>query len=165
MAGLTSLLNVARDALTAQSYGLGVTGSNISNASTPGYVRRVALLQTQALGTQTNGSVVASGLQRVTNDFVERREYAATGLSNAATARDQTLASVESLFNDTGGTGLGASLSDLFSSFSGLANNPTDATSRSNVLATADAFAQRVNASGDALARAKQDLATQAQQT
>jgi flagellar hook-associated protein 1 FlgK len=165
MAGLTSLLNVARDALTAQSYGLGVTGSNISNASTPGYVRRVALLQTQALGTQTGGSVVASGLQRVTNDFIERREYAATGLSSAATARDQTLTSVESLFNDSGGTGLGASLSNLFSSFSGLANNPTDGTSRNNVLASADAFAQRVNATGSALALAKQDLATQAQQT
>ncbi|MEO8905633.1 MAG: flagellar hook-associated protein FlgK [Polyangiaceae bacterium] len=165
MAGLTSLLNVARDALTAQSYGLGVTGSNISNASTPGYVRRVALLQTQALGTQTGGSVVASGLQRVTNDFIERREYAATGLSSAATARDQTLASVESLFNDTGGTGLGASLSNLYSSFSGLANNPTDGTSRTNVLAAADAFTQRVNATGSALAQAKQDLTTQARQT
>ncbi|MEP7052772.1 MAG: flagellar hook-associated protein FlgK [Pseudomonadota bacterium] len=165
MAGLTSLLNVARDALTAQSYGLGVTGSNISNASTPGYVRRVALLQTQALGTQTNGSVVASGLQRVTDDFIERREYAATGLSTAATARDQTLASVESLFNDSAGTGLGSSLSDLFSSFSGLANNPTDGTSRNNVLASAGAFAERVNATGEALARAKQDLTTQAQQT
>ena len=165
MAGLTSLLNVARDALTAQSYGLGVTGSNISNASTPGYVRRVAQLQTQALGTQTNGSVVASGLQRVTDDFVERREYAATGLSSAATTRDQTLASVESLFNDSGGTGLGASLSNLFSSFAGVANNPTDGTTRSNVLAAADAFTQRVNATGNALAQAKQDLTTQAQQT
>ncbi|MEO7037457.1 MAG: flagellar hook-associated protein FlgK [Polyangiaceae bacterium] len=165
MAGLTSLLNVARDALTAQSYGLAVTGSNISNASTPGYVRRVALLQTQALGTQTGGSVVASGLQRVTDDFVERREYAATGLSSAATTRDQTTASVESLFNDSAGTGLGTSLSNLFSSFSGLANNPTDGTTRTNVLAAADAFTQSVNATGTALDQAKQDLTTQAQQT
>ncbi len=57
MAGLTQLLNVARDALTAQSYGLNVTGQNISNASTPGYVRRVALLETQNLGTQSGGGV------------------------------------------------------------------------------------------------------------
>jgi flagellar hook-associated protein 1 FlgK len=162
---LSSLLNVARDALTAQSYGLSVTGSNISNASTPGYVRRVALLQTQDLGSQTNGSVVATGLQRVTDDFVERREYAATGTASAATARDQTLASVESLFNDTGGTGLGSSLSNLFSSFSKLADNPSDTTTRSNVLAAADAFTQRVNDTGNAVSQAQLDLKTQAQQT
>ncbi len=165
MAGLTSLLNVARDALTAQSYGLAVTGSNISNASTPGYVRRVALLQTQNLGTQTNGSVVATGLQRVTNDFVERREYAATGLASAATSRDQTLASVESLFNDTSGAGLGSSLSNLFSSFSALANNPSDGTTRANVLSAATAFTERVNATGNAISQAQADLKTQAQQT
>jgi len=165
MAGLTSLLNVARDALTAQSYGLGVTGSNISNATTPGYVRRVALLQTQDLGSQASGSVVATGLQRVTDDFIERREYAATGQSSAATTRDQTMASVESLFNDTGGTGLGSSLSNLFSSFSSLANNPNDTTTRSNVLSAADAFSQTVNNAGNAIAQAQNDLKTQAQQT
>src|SRR5258708_3337794 len=103
---LTQLLNTARDALTAQTYGLNVTGQNISNASTPGYVRRVALLETQTLGTPTSGSVVATGLQRVTDDFIERREFAATGQNSAATTRDQSLASIESLFNDTSGTGL-----------------------------------------------------------
>jgi flagellar hook-associated protein 1 len=162
---LTQLLNTARDALTAQSYGLNVTGQNISNASTPGYVRRVALLETQALGTQTSGSVVATGLQRVTNDFIERQEFAATGQSSAATSRDQTLASVEALFNDTTGTGLGSSLSNVFSSFSALASNPTDGTTRQNVLDAAGAFSQRVNATGNAIAQASADLKTQAQQT
>jgi flagellar hook-associated protein 1 FlgK len=165
MAGLTQLLNTARDALTAQSYGLNVTGENISNASTPGYVRRVAVLQTQTLGTQTSGSVVATGLQRVTDDFIERREFAATGTSSAATSRDQTLASVEGLFNDASGTGLGSSLSDVFSSFSALAANPNDTTTRQNVLDAASAFSDRVNSTGDAIAQASTDLRTQAQQT
>jgi flagellar hook-associated protein 1 FlgK len=65
MAGsLTSLLNTARDGLTAQSYGLNVTGQNVANVNTPGYVRREALLETRALGTQTTGSVNAAGLRR-----------------------------------------------------------------------------------------------------
>jgi flagellar hook-associated protein 1 FlgK len=165
MASLTQLLNTARDALTAQSYGLNVTGQNISNASTPGYVRRVAELQTQSLGTQTSGSVVATGLQRVTNDFIERREYQATGMSSAATARDQTLASTEALFNDSSGTGLGSSLSNLFSSFSALASNPNDATTRANVLSAASAFSDRANQTGNALAQAQQDLRQRAQDT
>ena len=165
MAGLNQLLNTARDALAAQSYGLNVTGQNISNASTPGYVRRTAQLETLNLGTQTTGSVVATGLKRVTDDFIERREFAATGQSSAAKTRDQTLASVEALFNDTSGTGLGASLSNVFSSFSALAANPTDTTTRQNVLDAADAFSQRVNAIGNAVAQASSDLRTQAQQT
>jgi len=165
MSSLTQLLNTARDALTAQTYGLNVTGQNISNASTPGYVRRVAELETQTLGTQTSGSVVATGLKRVTDDFVERREFAATGQSSAASTRDQALQSVEALFNDANGTGLGSALSDVFSSFSALAANPNDTTTRQSVLNAADAFSQRANATGDALAQASSDLKTQAQQT
>lgn len=163
MAGLTQLLNVARDALTAQSYGLNVTGQNISNASTPGYVRRVAQLETQNLGTQSGGGVHAVGLQRVTNDFIERRENQATGTSSAATTRDQSLASIEALFNDGGGTGLGSALNDVFASFSALAANPNDTTTRANVLAAAGAFADRANATGNTLAQTSIDLKQQAQ--
>jgi flagellar hook-associated protein 1 FlgK len=165
MAGLTQLLNVARDALTAQSYGLNVTGQNISNASTPGYVRRVAVLQTQNLGSQSGGGVVAAGLQRVTDDYIERREFQATGTSAAATQRDQILANVEGLFNDSSGTGLGSSINDLAASFSKLATNPNDTTARQSVLAAASAFAERANATGNALAQSQIDLKQQAQDT
>ncbi len=165
MAGLNQLLNVARDALTAQSYGLNVTGQNISNASTPGYVRRVALLETQNLGSQSGGGVRAVGLDRVTNDFIERRENQATGTASAASTRDQTLASIEALFNDSSGTGLGSSLNDVFASFSALAANPNDTTTRANVLAAVGAFADRANATGNQLAQTQMDLRQQAQDT
>jgi len=165
MAGLNNLLNVARDALTAQSYGLNVTGQNVANASTPGYVRRVAQLETQNLGTQSGGGVRATGLERVTNDYIERRENQATGTASAATTRDQTLASIEALFNDGGGTGLGSALNDVFSSFNALATNPNDTTTRANVLAAAGAFADRANQTGNTLSQMQIDLKNQAQDT
>lgn len=164
MSALNQLLNTARDALTAQSYGLGVTGQNISNANTPGYVRRVAELQTLNLG-QTSGSVIATGLRRVTNDFIERREYQANGLQSAATTRDQQMASIEALFNDGSGTGLGSALSDVASSFTALAANPNDTTTRQNVLAAAAAFAQRANDTGNQLSQFQLDLKQKAQDT
>lgn len=164
MSALTQLLNTARDGLTAQSYGLGVTGQNITNANTPGYVRRVAELQTLNLG-QTSGSVVATGLRRVTNDFIERREYQANGLQSAATTRDQQMASVEALFNDSSGTGLGSAMSDVMSSFNALAANPNDTTTRQNVLAAAAAFAQRANDTGNQLSQFQLDLKQKAQDT
>ena len=45
--GLTDILNTARDAMTAQTFGLTVTGQNVANVNTPGYVRRQALLETR----------------------------------------------------------------------------------------------------------------------
>ena len=50
MSGLNSALQIGRNALMAQSYGLDVTGHNIANASTPGFSRqRVILAARQSL--------------------------------------------------------------------------------------------------------------------
>ena len=94
MGSISQLLSTARDALSAQSYGLNVTGQNLANVNTPGYVRREAVLQTRAYGTQTTGTVEAVGLRRVTDQFLERRQYEATGLSSAAKEHDQRLSSL-----------------------------------------------------------------------
>jgi flagellar hook-associated protein 1 len=165
MSSLTQLLYTARDSLTAQSYGLNVAGQNITNVNTPGYVRRDPLLETRALGTATTGSVTVAGLRRATDLYIERRELSARGSAAAATEHDNQLASVEALFNDLGATGLGASLSGLFSSFSALATNPNDPTSRAGVLSAAGAFADRANAIAGSLSDTKNDLLKQAQET
>jgi flagellar hook-associated protein 1 FlgK len=165
MGSLTQLMYTARDALSAQSYGLNVTGQNITNVNTPGYVRREALLETRALGTATTGSVTVAGLRRATDIYIERKELTARGNAAAASEHDNQLASVEALFNDLGATGLGSALDGVFSSFSALAANPSDPTSRSAVLGAADAFATRASSMADSLADAKNDLLAQAQAT
>lgn len=165
MGSLTQLLYTARDSLTAQSYGLNVTGQNITNVNTPGYVRRDPLLETRALGTATTGSVVATGLRRATDVYIERRELSALGTSSAASEHDSQLASVEALFNDLSGTGMGSALDNLFSSFSALASNPNDPTTRAAVLGAAGAFADRANSLGNALSDSKNELIKQAQET
>ena len=165
MSSLSQLLYTARDALTAQSYGLSVTGQNITNVNTPGYVKRDPLLETHALGTATTGSVTAIGLRRATDVYVERRELSARGSAAAASEQDKQLGSVEALFNDLGATGMGSSLDALFSSFSALAANPNDPTARTAVLGAAGALADRANAMAGSLADAKNDLLRQAQET
>jgi len=165
MSSLSQLLYTARDALTAQSYGLSVTGQNITNVNTPGYVKRDPLLETLALGTATTGSVTATGLRRATDVYIERRELSARGSAAAASEQDKQLGSVEALFNDLGATGMGASLDALFSSFSALAANPNDPTSRSAVLGAAGGLADRANSMAGSLTDAKNDLLKQAQET
>src|SRR4051812_46297592 len=165
MSSLTQLLYTARDSLTAQSYGLSVTGQNITNVNTPGYVKRDPLLETRALGTATTGSVTATGLRRATDVYIEKRELSARGSASAASEHDRQLASVEALFNDLGATGMGSALNGVFASFSTLAANPNDATARSGLLSAASGLADRVNSMADALADTKNDLLKQAQST
>ena len=165
MGSLTQLMYTARDALTAQSYGLNVTGQNITNVNTPGYVKRDPLLETRALGTATTGSVTVAGLTRATDIYIERRELSARGSAAAASEHDNQLASVEALFNDLGATGMGSSLGGLFSSFSALASNPNDPTARSAVLSAAGAFVDRANSIAGSLSDTKNDLLKQAQAT
>jgi flagellar hook-associated protein 1 FlgK len=165
MGSLTQLMYTARDALSAQSYGLNVTGQNITNVNTPGYVRREALLETRALGTATTGTVTVAGLRRATDLYIDRRELTARGSAAAASEHDNQLASVEAMFNDLGGTGMGSALDGLFSSFSALAANPNDPTARATVLGAADNFATRASSLADSLAQTKEDLLKQAQAT
>jgi flagellar hook-associated protein 1 FlgK len=165
MSGLGSLLYTARDALLAQSYGLNVTGQNIANATTPGYVRRQAILETQALGTETTGTVHAAGLRRVTDRFLERGHLESVSLSAAAEERDSQLTSLEALFNDSQGTGIGSSLESLYTAFGTLANNPADSTARATVLSAADTVAARIHETSDQMVARREQMLQAARAT
>jgi len=158
MAGLSGLLNMARDALAAQSYGLNVTSQNITNANTPLYVRREAVLQTQALGTETTGGVQVQGLRRAADVYADRSFLSATSMQSAAKEYDSQLSSVETLFNDSGATGFGSTLDQLFATFQQLSARPSDPTVRQSVLNAADVFASRANQVADTMATQRTDL-------
>jgi flagellar hook-associated protein 1 FlgK len=103
------------------------------------------------------------GMRRITDAVIERRQFQSNGLAAAASEQDSQLARLEGLFDDAGGTGLADSLSALYSSFSGLANNPNDPTARANVLARAEQLTTRINDTADAIATGRADLFTKAQ--
>jgi flagellar hook-associated protein 1 FlgK len=160
--GLTDILNTARDAMTAQTFGLTITGQNVSNVNTPGYVRRQALLETRDMGPGTFGGVNVAGIRRVADQFIDQRHLSLTGLSAEASARDQLLGQAEALFNDFAGTGLSSSMNSLFSSFSGMSSLPNDPTTRATVLERAETFAGQVNTAADQIANFRTELFSQA---
>ena len=162
--GITDILNTARDAMAAQTFGLTVTGQNVANVNTPGYVRRQAQLETRDMGARAYGSVHVAGLQRVADRFVEQRHLALTGSSAEASTRDQLLSQTEALFNDSEGTGLSSSLNALFSSFSALSASPSDLTTRGTVLGRAQAFADQVRSSSEQMQNMRTDLFSQARE-
>ncbi len=150
--------------MSAQTFGLTVTGQNVANVNTPGYVRRQALIETRDMGDRNFGSVHVAGLRRVGDRFVEQRHLALTGASAEAASRDQLLSQAEALFNDFQGTGLGSSLSELFSSFSALSASPNDLTVRSTTIGRAAAFADQVRSASNRMQNFRTDLFQQARE-
>lgn len=158
MVALTQLLLNARDALSAQSFGIGVTGQNVTNVNTTGYVRRDA-----NLATRVGGGVVAVGIRRAADQFLDRRWFAATGASGSASEREGQLSGVESLFADAQGTGLGDAISGVFDAFQTLSQNPSDPTARQGVLDKAAHLTTRLNDTANAIAERRQELLQKAQ--
>lgn len=136
---LGKLLNTARDALSAQAFGLTTTGQNIANASTPGYVRRSAILETRA----NTGGVVATGVRRGADAFIDRRWIESSSLASSSSERETQLSGIESLLADNDGNGIGSAVGALFQGFEALTTNPNDPTTRNTVLSRASALATR----------------------
>ncbi|MFM2065441.1 MAG: hypothetical protein RLZZ584_350 [Pseudomonadota bacterium] len=136
--GLMSLGSRAMGAAQAQ---LQTTGNNITNASVEGYSRQSVVLTTahsQYTGAGYIGrGVDVSTVSRAVNSFLT--DEVAQTASAAAMDRTQAdlLDQLQSAFG-TGENGLGYATTQLFSAWSDLASNPSDASARRVVLARAD---------------------------
>ncbi len=165
MPGLSDILNTARDALAAQSYGLGVTGQNVANVNTEGYVRRSTVLQALPLGSQSFGTVAVQGIKRLADTYTDQRHYSAVGLSSAASENDRLLSYLEAQFDVTTGVDVGTALSELYSSFSTLSTDPTNPATRTQVLGKAENFASMLNRAGDQVSNYRSQLFQEARAT
>jgi len=149
MSGISSLLNIASEALNTTQAELDTTGHNISNASTDGYTRQRVITEA-ATPIQTTYGYLGSGvdisrIEGVRDAFVDEQTNNINSDLNEATIQQQTLSNVESIFNETSTTGLSAQLTALFNSFQTLAQNPEDIGLRQTVLQTGQQVATTFN--------------------
>ncbi|MGI4854679.1 MAG: flagellar hook-associated protein FlgK [Janthinobacterium lividum] len=136
MIGLNGALSIASQALSAQYAGLSVANNNIANVNTPGYSRQIVTLSAAALA-QDGGSVSAGvtygGYTSVRNNILDMAINDKTSDQASLQAQSSALTGVNTDFSDTT-SGIGASMSTLFSNLSALSTNPTNAASRQTVL-------------------------------
>jgi flagellar hook-associated protein FlgK len=136
-------LNAATTSLWAQRRALDVTGQNIANVNTDGYSRQRA--DFQAIG----GSVVpafystspgiGSGVNvdevtRIRDLFLEGRGHTEHANSARLAVESNALELVEQAFREPGDTGIQSLLSDMWSGWGDVANNPKDLAARGQVL-------------------------------
>ena len=125
---LFSSLQIANNALIAQQIGLQVTGNNVANANTPGYIREQVLFE--AATTQQSGQLllgsgvdVAAIVQKTDRYLAERVRGASADLANGE-AQEQTYVQLESIVAELGDTDLSTTLGKFFSSIHDVLNQP-----------------------------------------
>ncbi len=142
---MSNLLRIGSSALNAASIQLQTTGQNIANASTPGYVRREAMLQ--EAGTNGTSGFIGQGvnvaqIQRVYDEFLVRESNANRSGAAQDTARSDGLNRLDNLFGNPE-TGMGAAYDSLVASFADVTAHPGDSSARGAVLAQVSAFSSR----------------------
>jgi flagellar hook-associated protein 1 FlgK len=143
MSGLYTSLTMAARALSAQQLGLEVTGNNIANVNTAGYARRTvdfAAVKPES-SLSAGGGVEVQGIRSVRDRLLERRVLEEVPAEGKAKELSEILQVVEAGIGATGES-IDGRLTEMFGSFSRLADAPTSSVARADVLNTASELTQ-----------------------
>lgn len=121
-------IQLANNALQASQIGLQVTGNNIANANTPGYIRQRAVFEPTPparsgkllLGT----GVTVSAIKQETDKFLEARLRGANADLAYGETQSSTYTQLESLLGELGDSDLSTSLTSFFGSLNNVLNQP-----------------------------------------
>lgn len=136
---INGALQIGQSAILASQAAIQVAGNNMANAATPGYHRQVARLSPSRPEFIGRAGFVGTGVQmqritRTVDTALQQRMRAAIADQNSAEIDQRFLNAIESIRNELTDQDLSSRLSAFFSSFSELANNPTDEAVRTVVV-------------------------------
>jgi flagellar hook-associated protein 1 len=162
MSDLFSSLTSAARALDAQRFGMDVTGQNIANVNTPGYTRRAIDLAAVAPyePTSAGGGVDVIGVRALRDRLLDRRLQQELPAERREAAKAEALSVIEAAIGRPGES-IDAKLHAFFDSFAKLADNPTSATARQEVLLQGNAVATTFQDMARRLADARRDADNQ----
>lgn len=160
---------IARSGLMVNERGLYVTGHNISNVNTPGYVRQQAVIKNGPVESYyTRGGMVQYGLGA---DIQEIRQIRHTFLDNIYRqenttlgyweSRQKTFQDVEAIMAEPMESGLQNVLNQFWDSWQELSKEPDSLTVRALVRQRSEALVQQINHMGTQLDRLQNDLNTE----
>ncbi len=162
-----SSYQIARSGLKVSERGLFVTGHNIANSDTAGYVRQQAIIETSPYQTVygKNGNILQYGLgadiqetRQIRNTFLDviyRQENTALGYYET---RSATIEDVQAILNDPMGDGLQEIMNQFWDSWQELSKSPESLTIRALVRERGQALAHYFNQVGTQLDRLQKDL-------
>ncbi|WP_036519445.1 flagellar hook-associated protein FlgK [Nocardioides sp. J54] len=150
MAGSFGSISSALSALRYQQVALDVAGSNISNATTDGYVRRRVVGEAVSTNvpamwsrSDSHGNGVAVGeVRRMVDPLLDTRVRREHGALSYLQTQQTILARVEEGIGEPGDNGVYAALLAFRSSWQDLSTNPGGDAARQQVIGSAETLAQ-----------------------
>ena len=155
-------IQLANNALRANQIGLQVTGQNIANANTPGYIREEAVFSpapTQRLGSLLLGlGVEVSAIVQKVDRFLEERLRGATSERTGGEVEEQTYLDLEALYAELGDTDLSTSLTGFFNAINDVATQPENSAARTFAILRGQTVAGWINAAAKNVGQQRSDL-------
>jgi flagellar hook-associated protein 1 FlgK len=146
-------LQTALSGLEAAQAAIDTTSENISNANTSGYTRQrvqtvesgsltIPAVSIQGAGADLGTGVSVASISRVRDQFLDVQYRAQNTLSSNANTTASELQQAQTALNEPSSNGLQAQLSNFWSSWSSLADDPTSAAAKQAVIDTGQTLAQ-----------------------
>jgi len=164
MTDIYGILSTGSKALLAQQKGIHVTGNNIANVNTPGYTRQRLNLSSDVPVHSTIGlmgtGVTATGVERVYQRFLGVQINNETQTRGNWEAQKDMLGRVEMIFDESGGYGLNQAMSEYWTAWQDLSNNPSGPVERSVLIAKSQIMAETFAKNYQDLQAIRQDIDT-----
>ncbi|HUI76025.1 MAG TPA: flagellar hook-associated protein FlgK [Candidatus Acidoferrum sp.] len=169
MGSLSGALNISLSSMLAEQGAIETTSNNIANVNTPGYSRQRPDLEESppvlngnlAFGTGVELKQVVSLRDSILDLRVNQETQQQGSLNSFLSSAQQ----IQSLFNETNGTGLQADLTNFFNSLSQLSTNPSDLNLRQAVLTSGQNLASAFNQTSLALTTQQRNVDLSVTQT
>lgn len=154
---------MASGAMGASQLGIQVVGQNLSNSSTPGYVREQLILETGTSRKLGNGTVIGTGVSvggvtQVIDNFLEERLRNSTSDAMSSAMQEKIYTELEALLNETTDADLSSSLSAFFNSIDNALNHPEDVTYREMAVSQGEKLAGDINRLARMVTEMQQDV-------
>ena len=143
-------IQLGANTLQAMQIGLQVTGNNIANANTPGYIRQETVYKpapVQKIGGLVLGlGVQVDGIVQKIDKFVQDRLVGAKGDRAGADIQQKAYNEVETVLNGLSGTtDLSTTLTTFINSIQGVLGDQNSAATRNLVIGNGDALTKNIS--------------------
>jgi len=134
MSGIGLVLNIAKDALAAQRYGMDVTAHNIANVNSTGYSRQRAVFEPKEPapygGVLLGRGVDTKEIIRISDQFVENRLMQQGSSMLSFKEMENYMQVLEGVFSEDSESSISVLLADSWNLWHDVANNPSGASER-----------------------------------
>lgn len=162
MAGISHVLNIAKEALLTHQLSVQVASHNIANVDTPGYTRQTLSLkahQATPVGVgMLGGGVTGDAISRNYDQFMVQRTVSQQSIMGGLEAQQQALRLVESVFNEAPGLAINDLMNKFWASWQDLADNPEILATRQSVLQAANLVIDQLKTMSAEMAQVKFDI-------